>query len=189
MLYKVKLKNADKYVTLSGEVYEFIENNPYYQEIKFLNHLRLHSNGYVFYQKNYPQKDGSYKNVTIYLHKLIAEKYLEKPTAQKRLFVRIMNGNALDCRIDNLEWTTMAELRRNQKNHNNKTGYRGVVQIGKEAYRAVLYSDGERYDLGIFASANEAADAYNKKSIELFGETKSLNKIELETEEIQYINK
>lgn len=177
MLYKVKLKNADEYVTISGEVYEFIESNAYYQEIKFLNHLRLHSNGYVFYQKNYPQKDGSYKNVTIYLHKLIAEKYIEKPAVNKRLFVRIKNGNALDCRIENFEWATMAELRRNQKNHKNKTGYRGVVQIGKNAYRAVLYSGKQRYDLGVFTTADEAADAYNQKSIELFGETKSLNKI------------
>lgn len=177
MLYKVKLKNADEYVTISGEVYEFIESNPYYQEINFLNHLRLHSNGYVFYQKNYPQKDGSYKNVTIYLHKLIAEKYIEKPTANKRLFVRIKNGNALDCRIENFEWATMSELRRNQRNHKNKTGYRGVVKIGKNAFRAVLYSGDERFDLGVFNTADAAADAYNQKSIELFGETKSLNKI------------
>jgi len=178
MLYKVKLKNADAYVTLSGEVYEFIDANAYYQEIKLLTNLRMHSNGYVFYQKNYPQQDGTYKNVTIYLHKLIAEKYVKKPESNKRLFVRIKNGNPLDCRIENFEWATMAELRRNQKNHKNKTGYRGVVQIGKNAYRAVLYSGNERYDLGVFPTADEAADAYNKKSIELFGKTKSLNSIE-----------
>lgn len=177
MLYKVKLKNADEYVTVSGKAYEFIESNPYYKEIGLLKHLRRHSNGYVFYQKNYPQQDGSYKNVTIYLHKLIAEKYIVKPDTDKRLFVRIKNGNALDCRIDNFEWATMAELRRNQKKHKNKTGYRGVVQIGKNAFRAVLYSDKKRYDLGVFTTADEAADAYNKKSIELFGQTSSLNKI------------
>ena len=184
MLYKVKLKNADEYVTISGKVYEFLEETPYYKNIGFLNNLRLHSNGYVFYQKNYPQQDGSYKNVTIYLHKLIAEKYIGKPDTSKRLFVRIKNGNALDCRIENFEWATMSELRRNQKNHKNKTGYRGVVQIGKNAYRAVLYSGKKRYDLGVFKSANQAADAYNKKSIELFGETKSLNKIGLENEKM-----
>jgi len=175
--FKVKLKNADKDVTLSEEVYEFLESHPYYQDIKFLSNLRRHSNGYVFYQKNYPQKDGSYKNVTIYLHKLIAEKFLERPPSEKRLFVRIISGNALDCTLENLEWTTMSDLRRNQKKHNNKTGYRGVVQIGKNAFRAVLYSGKKRYDLGVFPSAKEAAYAYNEKSQELFGITKSLNKI------------
>ncbi len=178
MLYKVKLKNADKYVVISGEAYEFIEQNEYYKTIEFLKNLRLHSSGYVFYQRNYPIKDG-YKNVTIYLHKLIAEKFVEKPDASKRLFVRIKNGNALDCRVKNLEWATMSELRRNQKKHNNKTGFRGVVKVSKNTYRAVLYTPKERYDLGLFPTAEEAANAYNAKSEELFGKTKSLNRLEV----------
>ncbi len=177
MLYKVKLKNADKYVVISGDAYEFIEQNEYYKTIEFLKNLRLHSSGYVFYQRNYPVKDG-YKNVTIYLHKLIAEKFVEKPDESKRLFVRIKNGNPLDCRVKNLEWATMSELRRNQKKHNNKTGYRGVVKVSKNTYRAVLYTTNERYDLGLFPTAEEAANAYNAKSEELFGKTKSLNKLE-----------
>lgn len=181
MLYKIKLKNADKHVVVSSEAYEFIENSDYYQSIQFLDHLRLHSSGYVFFQKNYPFQNG-YKNVTIYLHKMIAEKFLPKPDSNVRLFVRIKNGNPLDCRLKNLEWTTMSDLRRNQKNHNNKTGYRGVVQVGKQSFRAVLYTATERFDLGLFPSAEEAATAYNQKSEELFGKTKSLNKIEVEEE-------
>mgnify|MGYP001049092061 CR=1 FL=1 len=176
MLYKVKLKNADKYVVVSGEAYEFIEKNEYYKSINFLDNLRLHSSGYVFYQRNYPFKDG-YKNVTIYLHKLIAEKFVPKPESDKRLFVRIKNSNPLDCRIKNLEWATMSELRRNQRKHNNKTGYRGVVQVSKNNFRAVLYTSNQRHDLGLFPSAEEAAEAYNKKSEELFGKTKSLNRL------------
>lgn len=178
MLYKVKLKNADKHVVISDEAYEFIEQSDYYKTIEFLDNLRMHSSGYVFFQRNYPIKDGKYKNLTIYLHKMIAEKFVEKQESDKRLFVRIKNGNPLDCRIKNLEWATMSELRRNQKKHNNKTGYRGVVQVSKNTYRAVLYTDQERYDLGLFGSAEEAAEAYNKKSKELFGKTKSLNKVE-----------
>ncbi len=178
MLYKVKLKNADEHVLISDDAYEFIEKNDYYQAIEFLDNLRLHSSGYVFFQRNYPIKGGGYKNLTIYLHKLIAEKYVEKPAAEKRLFVRIKNGNPLDCRVKNLEWATMSELRRNQKRHNNKTGYRGVVQVSKNTFRAVLYTDSERFDLGLYETAEAAAEAYNRKSEELFGKTKSLNKLE-----------
>ncbi|GAA4845292.1 HNH endonuclease [Algivirga pacifica] len=180
MLYKVKLKNAEKHVILSEEAYSFIENNEYYKEIKLLENLRLHSSGYVFYQRNYPLKNGKYKNVTIYIHKLIAEKFIDMPPSDKRLFVRIINGNPLDCRTKNLEWATMSELRRNQKNFNNKTGYRGVVKVSKNTYRAVLYTSNERYDLGLFSTPEEAAKAYNLKSEELFGKTKSLNRLDSE---------
>lgn len=181
MLYKVKLKNAEEHVIISDEAYDYIANNEYFKSINFLDNLRMHSSGYVFYQRNYPVKNG-YKNVTIYLHKLIAEKFLPMPEADKRLFVRIRNSNALDCRLKNLEWTTMSDLRRNQKRHHNKTGYRGVVQVSKNSYRAVLYTPEMRYDLGLFNTPEEAARAYNLKSEELFGKTKSLNKIEQETD-------
>lgn len=182
MLYKIKLKNADEHVLLSSITYEFIEANEYYKQLNLLENLRLHASGYVFFQKNFPKPNGGYKNVTIYLHKLVAEKFVEQQASDKRLFVRIKNGNPLDCREKNLEWATMAELRRNQKHHHNKTGYRGVVKVSKKTFRAVLYSKGQRHDLGLFPSAEEAAEAYNKKSHELFGKTKSLNKLEDDSE-------
>lgn len=178
MVHKIKLKNANKHVLLSQKAYDFIAANSYYNEIKLLENLRLHSSGYVFFQRNYPQRDGKYKNLTIYVHKLVAEKFVEKPESSKRLFVRLKNSNPLDCRIKNLSWMTMSELRRNQKRHNNKTGYRGVVQVSKKTYRAVLYTGKKRHDLGLFSSAEEAASAYNAKSKALFGDTKSLNKVD-----------
>lgn len=179
MLYKVKLKNApNKNVVLSEDVYNYFNDTDYFKKIEFLSNLRLHSSGYAFYQRNYPLADGSYKNVTIYVHKAAAEKFISKPDSKKKLFVRLINGNPLDCRLENLEWVEMSELRRNQKNSNNATGYRGVVKVSKNRYRAVLYDNKSRIDLGLFTSAEDAAEAYNKRSEELFGSTKSLNKIE-----------
>lgn len=132
MLYKDKLKNAShKSVILSDAAYNYFTENKYYSEIDFLNNLRLHSNGYAFFQKNYPTKDNQYRNVTIYLHKAIADKFVEKPQTDKKLFVRIKNNNPLDCRIENLEWVGMSELRRKQRRSSNITGYRGVVQVSK----------------------------------------------------------
>lgn len=178
MLYKVKLKNApNKNVILSEEVYRFFNETEYFKKIQFLTNLRLHSSGYAFYQRNFPLSDGSYKNLTIYVHKAVAEKFIPKPQSKKKLFVRLINGNPLDCRIENLEWVEMSELRRNQKNSSNSTGYRGVVKVSKNRYRAVLYDNKNRIDLGLFPSAEDAAEAYNKRSEELFGSTKSLNKI------------
>lgn len=178
MLYKIHLKNTkDKSVILSEEAYNYFKDSEYFIKINFLENLRLHSSGYAFYQKNYPLKDGSYKNVTIYVHKAIAEKFIPKPTSNKKLFVRIINGNPLDCRLNNLEWVSMSELRRNQKHSRNITGYRGVVQVSKNRYRAVIYNKNNRIDLGLFPTAEEAALAYNRKSKEIFGTTDSLNKV------------
>ncbi|MBB6462551.1 AP2/ERF family transcription factor [Flammeovirga kamogawensis] len=176
MLCKIKLKNSPDFVLISDRTFEYLEVNNYLKEIDLLNNLRKHVSGYIFFQKNYPLSNGKYKNVTIYLHKLIAENFVEKPLSSKRLFVRNKNGDSLDCRETNLEWVTMAELRRHQS-HRNRTGFRGVVQVSKSSYRAVLYSKGVRHNLGLFPTAEAAARAYNLKSEELFGTTKGLNRI------------
>jgi len=88
----------------------------------------------------------------------------------------VKNGNKLDCRVDNLEWVTMGMLRRQMKPVNTQTGYRGVT-VDKGKFRSIINVDGQRINLGTFETAEEAAEAYNKKSLELFGKTKSLNKL------------
>jgi len=176
MIKELSLKNTDNKVILDEESYEFISNDSELQRIDFIRNLRSHSSGYAFFQKNWRQEDGSYDCQTIYLHKLIAEKYIEKPKLAKRLFVRFNNGNPLDCRMENLEWTTLSNVVRNTDKTINKFGYRGVVK-DRSKYRAVIYFDRKPISLGSFDSAEDAAAAYNKKSIELFGHTRSINQI------------
>ncbi len=177
MLYKLPLKNTDKTVIVSGDVYEAIINNKYLQKIEFLKNLRMHSSGYAFFQKNYPRKDGTYKNETIYLHRWVAETLSTKPDVDRRLFVTFVNGNRLDCRKENIVWSTSSVIvRQTQKVINTSTGYRGVTKANKK-YRAAIFRHGERVDLGNFDTAEEAAQAYNDKSMEWFGVTKSLNVI------------
>jgi hypothetical protein len=177
MLYKLKLKNSDKMAVVDGETYDYIQNNEYLNQVGFLKHLRIHSSGYAFFQKNWLNKDGSYRNETIYLHKLVAEKFVEKPKIEKRLFVILKNGDRLDCRVKNLEWTTFSHVTRNTRKTDNPLGYRGIVKDNQK-YRAVIYKEGKRFNLGLYDTPEEAALAYNKKSIELFGKTRSLNVID-----------
>lgn len=178
MLYKLVLKNSKKNAIVDDETFEYLNQNPYLEEIDFLKNLRLHSNGYVFFQKHWRQMDGSYKVETIYLQKLIAEKFLEKPDPQKKFWVRFKNGNKLDYRTENLEWATLSKVVRNTRKTENQTGYRGVVKSGKK-YMAIIYLHRKGINLGTFDTAEEAALAYNKKSLELFGETRSLNKLRI----------
>ncbi len=177
MLYRLPLKNSDEQITVSEDVYEAITNNPYFQEINFLKNLRRHSYGYAFYQKNYRRPDGTYKNVTIYLHRWIAENFVERPKSDQRLLVSFKNGDRVDCRVENIEWVTSSKIIRNISKHNSKiTGYRGVSKVNGK-FRAAIFKGKQRFDLGSFETPEEAALAYNKKSIEWFGITKSLNKV------------
>lgn len=175
MLYKIKLKNADKEITLDEQGYNEIMENKYLQSINFHKNLREHSNGYGVFQRSITTKKGVIFE-TIYLHKHLAENFIPKPESKKKLFVRFINGDVLDSRIENLEWVTMGELRRQMKNFKSKTGFRGVTKE-KNRYRAVIYHERKPINLGFYDTAIEAAKAYNKKSIELFGDTASLNQI------------
>lgn len=175
MLYKIKLKNSKEHALLDDVVYEYIMNNEYLNAIGFIDNLRIHSSGYAFFQKTRMSKSGKYKTETIYLHKMIAEKFIDKPETDKRLYALLKNGKRLDCRIKNLEWAPLSKVTRNTRYNDSKLGFRGVHKT-RNKYQAVIYNDCERIDLGYFDTAEEAAIAYNKKSMELFGTTIGLKK-------------
>ncbi len=176
MTVKVNLKNSKNKVVLDEKTIEKLNQDKYLKTINFFDNLREHSSGYAFFQKNWKQKDGAYRNETIYLHKYICEKLIKKPNSKVRWFVRFVNGNTLDCRMDNLEWSTFSNLVRNTRKIKNSTGYRGVVKQGRKFY-SYIYVNRKGIPLGSFNTAEEAAAAYNKKSKELFGVTNTLNEI------------
>lgn len=176
MIKTVRLKNASDEVILDSHVHDFVQNHDYFQRINLPQNLRKHSSGYAFFQKNWKQETGKYQCETIYLHKVIAENFIAKPNSTKRLFVRFNNGNPLDCRLKNLEWTSLANVVRNTTKTDNKYGYRGVVQ-DRLRFRAVIYKDRKPINIGTFDTVIEAAEAYNHKSRELYGETRSINVI------------
>lgn len=177
MTVKVPLSNKPELsVELDEEIFEELSKDERLTSLKFFDNLRRHSNGYAFFQR-YISHKASPKYETIYLHKLIAERYIERPKTDKKLFVRFINGNVRDVRLRNLEWVTMNTLRRNMNYSSGTTGYRGVT-IDRGKFRAVIYNGDKKYDLGFFEVAEEAAKAYNEKSIELFGVTNGLNKVD-----------
>jgi hypothetical protein len=178
MLYKVSLRNCkDEEVLISEETFKLITENALYAPKNLVENLRKHSNGYAFYQKNHPQNDGSYLNETLYLHKIMADHFLGEPESEEHRYVMFKNGNKLDCRLENLSWATRSEITRNTRKHHSKSGFRGVYKEG-DRYRATLYNRSERIDIGFFQTPEEAALAYNQKSMEIFGRTRSLNKVD-----------
>ena len=175
MLYKVKLKNADDSVLLDDQIFEYLINDPYLKRVDFINNLRKHSSGCAVFQKTWKKADGSYKTETIYLHKLIAEKFLRDAKTNKSNLVGAKNGNKLDCRLENLVYRSRSVASRKRKS-SSKIGYTGVYKENNR-YRAVISVDRKSVHIGMYATPEEAALAYNKMSRKLYGDNGKINVI------------
>jgi hypothetical protein len=176
MLVKIKLKNSDKSVIVDDLVYEYLINNPFLKSVDFINNLREHATTHnAVFQKWWNLGNKQSRIETIYLNRLVAEKFITRPETDKKLRVNFINGDKLDCRLGNLEWCTYSTMARKCKIAN-KTGYRGVFK-DRNQYIAVIYVNGQRIKLGRFANKEEAAEAYNKKSEELFGIVPKVKKL------------
>lgn len=175
MLYKIKLKNSDDVVLLDDKVYESLTSDPYLLQVDFINNLRRHSSGCAVFQKTWKKADGGYKTETIYLHKLIAEKFLGLGKSSDNNLVGAKNGNKLDCRLENLVYRSRSIASRKRKT-SSRAGYTGVYKENNR-YRAVISVNRRSIHIGMFSTAEEAALAYNKKSRELYGDDGKINVI------------
>ncbi len=175
MIYKVKLKNADDMVLLDDHVYEWLTNDPYLSKVKLIQNLRKHSSGCAVFQKTWKKADGDFKTETIYLHKLIAEKFLGDQRSGNRSLVGAKNGDKLDCRLENLAYRTRSVASRQRKT-SSRTGFTGVYQEHNR-YRAVISVNGRSVHIGMFDTPEEAAAAYNKMSKDMYGEEGKINKV------------
>jgi len=173
VLYKVKLKNADESVLLDDQVFEYLTNEPYLKKVDFINNLRRHSSGCAVFQKTWKKADESYKTETIYLHKLVAEKFLSDTKTGKSNLVGAKNGNKLDCRLEHLVYRSRSVASRKRRS-SSKIGYTGVYKENNR-YRAVISVDRKSVHIGMYATAEEAALAYNKMSRKLYGDNGKIN--------------
>jgi hypothetical protein len=95
------------------------------------------------------------------------------------LWIDHISRNKLDNRRRNLRYVTPQQNSYNCGiSKNNSTGYKGVYfDKARGKYQAEITCSRQKYHLGRFNSAVEAAKAYNQKAIELFGEYAFLNSI------------
>jgi hypothetical protein len=166
---------VDGHVMVDDHVYEFFANDPYFKNLDFINSIRLHSTGCAVFQKSWAKAggNGGYKVETIYLHKFIADKWLAHKRTEEANLVGAINGNKLDCRLENLMFRSKSVMSRQRKSRS-ASGFNGVSKDGNK-YRAVIAVDRKHIHIGMYDTPEEAALAYNKKSIELFGENAKIN--------------
>ena len=147
----------DKQVILSKEDYEKINGKS----------LCCNSSGYVMIWA-----DGKAQ----YLHRWL----FNLKTGDKEVVDHI-DGNKLNATRENLRLCTISENLQNRKSYTGTSKYKGVrvvLKNGKAKYSAVAKKDNKTYCLGCFETENEAAEAYNIKTKELYNNFALLNIIE-----------
>jgi hypothetical protein len=178
VLVKLKLKNSNDEVLVDDFAYNYLTTDPYLAEVRFTECLRKHSSGCVVFQRTYkvdPNVGEGFTTETIYLHKLLAEKYILEFKSKATNLVGAKNGNKLDCRVENLIFRSRSMASRQRKTQN-KVGFMGVYRENAR-FRAVISINRKSLHLGMFDTPEEAHAAYMKKFREFFGEeTKIINK-------------
>lgn len=88
-----------------------------------------------------------------------------------------IDGNRLNNELSNLREVTDSQNASNRKVHsNNQSGYKGVSvhrQTGK--YQAEIQVRGNQIYIGLYDEPKDAAQAYNDKAVEHFGEYAKTN--------------
>lgn len=111
------------------------------------------------------------KRTVEYLHRVIM-----RPTSG--LVVDHVNGNTLDNRACNLRVCTHSENLRNQGKHkDNTSGFKGVTwHKGAKKWKAAIQVENKVKHLGLFASKEDAYEAYCAACKKLHGEFINLGK-------------
>lgn len=100
----------------------------------------------------------------VYLHRYILD-------ARPGQTVDHISGDGLDNRKANLRLCSATENARNRRpNRRNRTGFKGVTWRSENNFQARIRVHGKQYNLGRFATPEEAARAYDQAALHHFGQ-------------------
>lgn len=159
-----------KKISLGHNKYALVDNKDY-ENIWMISHRKWQLSGMGYPIRKY-KNEMTGKIESMYLHKLI----MGNP---KGFQVDHIDHNTLNNQKSNLRICTTQENRRNQRKLIKATSiFKGVHWNKKcKKWRASITVSSKPIHLGLFIKETEAAQAYNKKAVELFREFALVNKI------------
>jgi hypothetical protein len=131
-----------------------------FEDMEYLRHYKLTRN------KNYVSVGRHL------IHRLILD------VSDPKTLIDHVNGNFLDNRRSNLRIASKSQNAMNSTKQKRKTSsiYKGVTWCKRtEKWKAYIYLNGKRKNLGSYISENEAAEKYNAAAESIFGEFCKLN--------------
>ena len=122
--------------------------------------------------------DGIVKNCIV--HQLVAEEFIIKPDVNFPLFVDHIDRNRINNQISNLRFVSISQSSMNRsKRLNTSSRFKGVYyDKHNNKWRASIRLNKKFIHIGRYEDEDEAANAYNNKAIELFGEYACLNQVD-----------
>lgn len=119
---------------------------------------------------------GSVNNKMTSMHSFVYQLKYNKINSIKTPIDHI-NNDSLDNRILNLRITSISHNNQNKsKTHNTSNKYIGVTKNNKNnKWTSKITKNYKVYNLGEYLNEIDAAKAYNKKAIELYGENAKVN--------------
>lgn len=126
--------------------------------------------GKFYAARTLPRVNGKHCG-RVYMHRQILG--LEKGDLRRGDHIR--SEETLNNTDENLRFGTHAQNNQNRCGWvHSASGFKGVVPYSK-GYVSQITKDGERTHIGCFPAAEEAARAYDRKALEIFGEFARLN--------------
>lgn len=162
-----------KFIKLNKDQYAIVDAEDSKELNKYNWFLRLPTGSNTQYAQRNNWCKKSKKHLTpLKMHRVIMN-------AQKDEIVDHINGNGLDNRKSNLRICTTRQNNRNQRPQIGRSSkYKGVYwKKDRSKWRANIKTYGKSKHLGYFIEEVEAAKAYNKAALELFGEYSLLNEV------------
>ena len=136
------------FISVDGQIWDSVKTHPWCCDGKYLYYLKRIKG----------------ERIKTYYHRLVM--------GLPKGLVDHINRDTRDNRIINLRLCSHAENLRNRgKTKANTSGFKGVTYSkARNKWVAQIKKNYKTHFLGYFASAEAAADAYNKAALELFGD-------------------
>ena len=169
IIYNCKKCCSDSNDVVDEELFKPIDDYDNYSISNFgnvknnkTNRIMKQCNDSEGYKKINLKKDGKWKIFSV--HRLVGNAFLENP--DNKPMIDHIDENKSNNNVKNLRWATRNDNGCNRgKTRNNKSGFKGVCfHKHTHKYVAEIRSNGKKYHLGYFESAEEASKAYEAKA-------------------------